>query len=97
MLFDAADLLSGAARDEIFINAADAERLGVRSGDPIRLRSEAGEFVGRARVAEVARGCLIGCWPEVNVLIPRRCDPVSGEPDYNAEVTVERMGAAGNR
>ncbi len=91
MLFDANDLLSGAARDEIFINADDAERLGLRGGDRIRLRSEAGEFVGRARVAEVARGCLIGCWPEVNVLLPRRCDPVSGEPDYNAEVTLEKV------
>jgi hypothetical protein len=25
-------------------------------------------------------------WPETNVLIPRRFDPVSGEPDYNAFV-----------
>ncbi len=28
-------------------------------------------------------------WPEVNVLIPRRFDPVSGEPDYNAFVKAE--------
>ncbi len=91
ILFDANDLLTGAARDEIFIHADDAARLAVRSGDRIRLRSEVGEFVGRARVAEIAHGCLIGCWPEVNVLIPRRYDPTSGEPDYNAEVTVEKL------
>ena len=28
---------------------------------------------------------------EANVLIPRRYDPGSGEPDYNAEVTVEKF------
>ena len=28
-------------------------------------------------------------WPETNVLIARRFDPVSGEPDYNALVTVD--------
>jgi hypothetical protein len=31
-------------------------------------------------------------WPESNVLITRRFDPVSGEPDYNALVTVEPVG-----
>jgi hypothetical protein len=29
-------------------------------------------------------------WPESNVLIARKYDPVSGEPDYNAIVTVDR-------
>jgi anaerobic selenocysteine-containing dehydrogenase len=90
ILFDRNDLLTGAARDEIFIHADDAARLGLRAGDRIRLRSEVGEFIGRARFAEIAHGCLVGCWPEVNVLIPRRYDPASGEPDYNAEVTVEK-------
>jgi hypothetical protein len=29
-------------------------------------------------------------WPESNALTGRRYDPVSGEPDYNAVVSVER-------
>jgi hypothetical protein len=29
-------------------------------------------------------------WPECNGLVSRRYDPVSGEPDYNAVVAVER-------
>ena len=29
-----------------------------------------------------------GYWPEVNVLIPRRWDPLSLEPDYNATVQI---------
>jgi hypothetical protein len=34
-------------------------------------------------------------WPETNVLIPRRFDPVSGEPDYNAIVIAEALGPPG--
>lgn len=30
-------------------------------------------------------------WPEGNVLIPRRVDPISGEPDYNAWVKIEKV------
>jgi hypothetical protein len=28
-------------------------------------------------------------WPECNVLLGRKYDPVSGEPDYNTSVTIE--------
>jgi hypothetical protein len=31
-------------------------------------------------------------WPECNVVIGRRIDPRSEEPDYNAPVRVERVG-----
>ena len=92
MVFDETDSLTGAARDEIFFSASDASELGIGAGDRIRLRSAAGEYVGRARVGDVARGCLVGFWPEVNCLLTRRYDPGSGEPDYNAEVQVERLG-----
>jgi hypothetical protein len=34
-------------------------------------------------------------WPETNVLIPRRFDPVSGEPDYNVMVVAEAAGPPG--
>jgi hypothetical protein len=34
-------------------------------------------------------------WPETNVLIPRRFDPVSGEPDYNVIVSVEAAAGEG--
>lgn len=30
-------------------------------------------------------------WSEGNVLIPRRVDPISGEPDYNAWVKIEKI------
>jgi hypothetical protein len=56
----------------------------------VRLRSEVGEWVGVARLAPMKERHLQTYWPETNVLIPRRFDPVSGEPDYNALVTATR-------
>lgn len=94
MIYDSLDPLTGADRHDVFIAAEDAAALGLVSGDPIRLRSAAGEFLGRARPAPpggIARGCLIAAWPEANVLISRRYDPGSGAPDYNAEVTLEKL------
>ncbi|MFQ5777287.1 MAG: FdhF/YdeP family oxidoreductase, partial [Terriglobia bacterium] len=91
MVFDPVDPLTGARRDDILINPEDAAALGLAPGDPLRLRSPVGQFTGRVRLGQVARGCLVGLWPEVNVLLPRRYDPGSGEPDYNTEVTLEKI------
>jgi hypothetical protein len=57
----------------------------------MRLRSDAGQWIGVARLAPMKARHLQAYWPETNVLIPRRFDPVSGEPDYNCLVTVERV------
>jgi molybdopterin-dependent oxidoreductase alpha subunit len=90
ILYSDPDPLTGAHRDEVFMSADDAARLGLRSGDRIRLRSETGEFTGRCRLEPVAPGTLQAFWPEVNRLITCAVDPMSGEPDYNTWVTVER-------
>ena len=91
MVFDPVDPLTGTRRDDILINPGDAAALGLAPGDPVRLRSAVGQFTGHARPGQVARGCLVALWPEANVLIPRRYDPGSGEPDYNTEVTLEKI------
>lgn len=91
MIFDSVDPLTGASRDEIFLSREDAATLGIAEGDRIRLVSPAGKHLGRARFGDVARGCLVGFWPEVNHLLPRRYDPGSGEPDYNVAVRLEKI------
>jgi hypothetical protein len=53
------------------------------------VRSETGAIKGIVQLAPVKSGTLQAYWPEANVLISRRADPVSGEPDYNAEVWIE--------
>jgi molybdopterin-dependent oxidoreductase alpha subunit len=89
MTYSDHDALTGTSgRDAVFIAAADAARLGLAEGAAVRLVSELGAFDGRCRLAPVAPGCLQIYWPEGNVLIGRRLDPASGEPDYNAVVRV---------
>jgi anaerobic selenocysteine-containing dehydrogenase len=83
------DPLTGSRRrDDIFINPVDAARLKLDDGDSITLRSTVGEFRGRVRLSDIREGTLQAFWPEGNVLITRRLDPVSAEPDYNAVVEV---------
>ena len=85
MVWDDRDALTGARRDEVFVSAADAVRLGLARGDAVLLRSDCGELRCRVRVAPLREGALQVHWPEGNVLIPRGVvDPESGEPDYNA-------------
>jgi len=84
-------LMGSTSRSDVLMNPVDASRLGLAEGDPVRLRSPVGEWVGRARFAPMKERHLQTYWPETNVLIPRRFDPVSGEPDYNAMVTAEKL------
>jgi molybdopterin-dependent oxidoreductase alpha subunit len=92
MTFGTTDRLMGSARrDIIFIAPEDAEKLNLVDGTSIAVRSETGAMIGIVQLAPVKSGTLQAYWPEANVLISRRADPVSGEPDYNAEVWIEKL------
>jgi len=94
MTYGNKDPLTGSRhRDDIFVNPADAASLKLDDGDSIILRSKVGEFRGRVRLSDIRQGTLQAYWPEGNVLIERRIDPVSAEPDYNAVVEVVGAGA----
>jgi molybdopterin-dependent oxidoreductase alpha subunit len=82
-------LMGSTSRRDVLICPADAARIGVQPGGELLLRSEVGEWVGVAKLAPMKERFLQAYWPETNVLIPRRFDPVSGEPDYNVAVTAE--------
>ena len=65
---------------------------GLADGDPVRLASGSGEFRGRVRIAPIKAGNLEVHWPEGMALLGEGgMDPESGEPDYNATVTVEKL------
>lgn len=83
-------LTGGASRTTVFMHAADARELGLGDGDPIIVRSDIGEMGACVKIAAVRPRTLQAFWPESNVLIPRRYDPISGEPDYNVFVQVRR-------
>lgn len=79
------DPLTGARRDDVFMSHEDAQALGLREGDPVLLRSEAGEFRGRVKRMPIKPRNIQVHWPEGNALIKRGVrDPVCGIPDYNA-------------
>jgi molybdopterin-dependent oxidoreductase alpha subunit len=86
------DPLTGADRRDVLMSEHDAQRLGLRTGDKIILRSVAGEMRGRCLVAPIARGNVQVHWPEANPLIGRGIvDSECGIPDFNAEVEIERV------
>ena len=92
MIHGEIDPLTGAARDAIFMSASDAARLSLAEGDPVLLRNDCGEFQGRVKIERIKAGCLLGHWPEVNVLIAAGRLDASGVPDYNAIVEVIAVG-----
>lgn len=89
MVHEAKDAITGAVRDEVFMNPADAAAFGLRAGDAVRLENATGAYDCRVRLAPVAPRNLQVHWPEGNVLLDRAArSPECGVPDYNALVTV---------
>jgi molybdopterin-dependent oxidoreductase alpha subunit len=86
------DPLTGAGRDAVYIDEADAAALGLAEGARVRLRSAAGAYEGRLKVVRLPERTLQVHWPEGNVLIgagPDHREPGSKVPDYNAVVSLE--------
>jgi molybdopterin-dependent oxidoreductase alpha subunit len=86
------DPLTGASRNDVLISQEDALRIGIKNGEPIRLTSSVGSYCGRAKIDEIKQGNLEVHWPEGNCLLfHEEIDVSSGEPDYNAIVTVAKI------
>ncbi|HEY1586475.1 MAG TPA: molybdopterin dinucleotide binding domain-containing protein, partial [Polyangia bacterium] len=83
-------------RDVVLFSAEDLAELGIPDGERVVLRSDTGTMEATARIGPCRRKHAQAFWPEANVLLSRSYDPVSGEPDYNAVVSVERI-ATGSR
>ncbi len=93
MVFAGADPLTGAARDAVYLDSADAAALGIADGDPLRLTSEVGAMDGTAKLVRLPARTVQVHWPEGNALIPsgpEHREPASKVPDYNAVVRVEK-------
>lgn len=90
IVYDVADPLTGAHRDDVLMAAEDAARLALADGDTVVLRNEYGRFRGRVKIDRIKPGSLQVHWPEGNVLIPSGRLDESGVPDYNAVVEVSK-------
>jgi molybdopterin-dependent oxidoreductase alpha subunit len=81
-------------RDVVWFHADDLRALDIGEGERVIIRSALGQMEATARSGPCRRRHLQAFWPEANVLLARAYDPVSGEPDYNAVVSVEKRSAA---
>jgi anaerobic selenocysteine-containing dehydrogenase len=91
LIYAEIDPLTGAPRDAVFMSDEDADRMGLVTGDRVRLKNVTGHYDGSVFIAPIASGNLQIHWPEGNVLLRGGLtDPNSGVPDYNAWASVER-------
>lgn len=82
------DPLTGATRDACLVAESDAEELGVRHGDPVRLTSDIGAMAATVHVADIRPGNVQVFFPEGNALLPAGRRDESGVPDYNTLVAI---------
>ncbi len=85
------DPLTGAPRDALYIDPADAADLGIDQGDVVIVRSEVGEMSCRVHLAPMPHGSVQVQWPEANVLLPggsQNREPGSKIPAYRAVVEI---------
>jgi predicted molibdopterin-dependent oxidoreductase YjgC len=89
MVWKRTDPLTGAERDALFMDADDAERLGLVDGASVRVRSTSGEVDARIKVSPIRPGNVQMFFPEANPLLEAgRRDPIALVPDYNAVVEI---------
>jgi anaerobic selenocysteine-containing dehydrogenase len=92
LVYEEIDPINGASRDAVLMNPDDAASLHLANHERVALVNEVGRFEGRVFLAPIARRNLQVHWPEGNVIIRRGVvDAAGGAPDYNAEVTVEKL------
>lgn len=84
-------LTKNSDRHAILVDRRDMKELGLSEGDRVLVSSEVASMDATVRSGPCRRGHVQGFWPECNVLLERRYDPASGEPDYNAQVKIERQ------
>ncbi len=82
------DSLTGVDRDAVLLATTDAQRIGVRHGEAVVVRSVHGELRGRAHLSPIAPGNVQVLFPEGNVLLGLGRRDESGVPDYTTVVDV---------
>lgn len=84
VVYDEEDLYRGQERrDVVLMNSADISRLNLKTDQHIRVRSETGELrMLRVRPFEVRPGNVLMYYPEANVIVPHKVDPLSKTPGF---------------
>jgi molybdopterin-dependent oxidoreductase alpha subunit len=87
-------LTKGSRRTDVLLDDRDLAALGLHEGDPVVVRSDAGLLRATVKSGPCRPRHVQGFWPEGNVLLARKYDPASGEPDYATTVEIEPDRAA---
>jgi anaerobic selenocysteine-containing dehydrogenase len=91
VVYDEEDLYRGQERrDVILMNAEDIRRLGLKHDQPVRIKSESGEMrMILVREYDIRAGNVMMYYPEANILVPHKVDPMSKTPGFKGvKVTV---------
>ncbi|ACC80326.1 FdhF/YdeP family oxidoreductase [Nostoc punctiforme] len=91
MVQERKDAITGAVREAVLINAADAALLDLKDGDKVILKNELGELFCEVYIAPIQSGNLQVHWPEGNVLLDKSKRSLEGAPDYNAIARLEKI------
>jgi len=99
MTFGKRDVQAGALREEVIMSPEDMNRLDLKEGEPVLIRSETGEVRGHVHAGPIQPGNVMMYWPEANVLIGQGVvDEECGIPAYrDAIVQVVHCGGEGGR
>jgi molybdopterin-dependent oxidoreductase alpha subunit len=91
VVYDEEDLYRGQERrDVVLMHADDMSRLKLKSDQHVRVKSEVGELrMLLARPYDVRAGNVLMYYPEANVIVPHKVDPLSKTPGFKGvKVTV---------
>ncbi|QHG19519.1 FdhF/YdeP family oxidoreductase [Nostoc sp. ATCC 53789] len=91
MVQERKDAITGAVREAVLINAADAALLDLKDGDKVILKNELSELFCQVYIAPIQSGNLQVHWPEGNVLLDKSKRSLEGVPDYNAIARLEKI------
>ncbi|MBN3894792.1 MAG: FdhF/YdeP family oxidoreductase [Nostoc sp. NOS(2021)] len=91
MVQERKDAITGAVREAVLMNAADAAQLGLKDCDRVILKNDLGELFCQVYIAPIQSGNLQVHWPEGNVLLDKSKRSLEGVPDYNAIVRLEKQ------
>ena len=85
VVYEEEDLYRGNThRNVVMIAEADAKRIGLTEGSPVRVSNEVGQLDVEAAIVDIAAGCAAMYYPEANVLVPQEIDPESKTPAFKS-------------
>jgi len=85
VVYEEEDLYRGTRRrDVVMMSAADAGELGLEEGERVAVSTAAGRMEASVALVDIRPGNLAMYYPEANVLVPRRLDPLSRTPAFKS-------------